>query len=249
MVVIPGGTFTMGSPPAQKAWAVAHGADAGSVANEAPQHRVKVRPFAMGEYDVTLAQYAEFVQASGYQTPGGCWQNPGFPQDDLNPVVCVSWRDAQAYVAWVNGKMAAGGSGSDVHPYRLPTEAEYEYAARADSSSLFWWGDDVKLARERAWYEENSNGRAQPVGGKPENDFGLFDIAGNVWQWTEDCYVPSYVNAPQNGRPVQGTDSCERVDRGGSWLSPLWSLRSSTREHNAPEYRDRTIGFRVARDL
>ena len=245
LVVIPAGSFTMGSSAAQKVWAVAHGADATSVADEAPQHRVKLRAFAMGEYDVTRAQYGQFVRESGYQTAGGCsWENPGFPQDDLDPVVCVSWRDAQAYIAWANGRLTAG-----THPFRLPSEAEWEYAARAGTSSLFWWGDDPKLAPDRAWYDENSNGRTQPVGGKPANDFGIFDTAGNIWQWTQDCYAPTYDKAPDDGRAVETGDSCLRVDRGGSWLNPLWLLRPTTREHNASDFRDRTIGFRVARDL
>jgi len=258
LVVIPAGTFTIGSTTAQKAWAVAHGATPVSVADEAPQHRVKLRAFAMGEYDVTRAQYAQFVQESGYTMAGGCaldsfrtglqsdlsWENPGFPQDDLDPVVCVSWRDAQAYVAWLNGKLPAG-----THPLRLPTEAEWEYAARAGTSSLFWWGDDPKLAPDRAWYDENSNARTQPVGGKPANDFGLFDTAGDVWQWTQDCYAPTYDRAPGDGRAVETGDSCLRVDRGGSWLNPLWFLRPTTRERNASDFRDRIIGFRVARDL
>ncbi|HYL27790.1 MAG TPA: formylglycine-generating enzyme family protein [Candidatus Nitrosotalea sp.] len=258
LVVIPAGSFTMGSTAAQKTWAVAHGATAASVADEAPQHRVTIHAFAMGEYDVTRAQYAQFVQASGYATAGGCaldsiktnlqpdlnWGNPRFPQDDLDPVVCVSWRDAQAYIAWLNGKLPAG-----AHPFRLPSEAEWEYAARAGTSSLFFWGDDPKLAAERAWYDENSNGRTQPVGGKPANDFGLFDIVGNVWQWTQDCYTESYDRAPADGRAVEGGDSCLRVDRGGSWLYALWFLRSTTRERNPADFRDRIMGFRVARDL
>jgi formylglycine-generating enzyme required for sulfatase activity len=157
VVVIPGGTFTMGSTDGQKAWAAAHGATPASVADESPQVRVSIRSFALGEYDVTRQQYAAFVRETGYHAGNGCgldsfkpdqdpnlsWENPGFPQSDLDPVVCVSWTDAQAYVAWVNQK--AGETGG-TRPYRLPSEAEWEYAARAGTASLFWWGTDPAAA-------------------------------------------------------------------------------------------------------
>jgi formylglycine-generating enzyme required for sulfatase activity len=260
MVVLPGGSFTMGSTDAQKAWAAAHGGNLQSVADEAPQVRVSIRSFALAEYDVTRRQYAAFVQETGYDAGNGCgrdsfksdedpslsWENPGFPQSDLDPVVCVSWKDAQAYIAWVNQKV---GVGSGAGPYRLPTEAEWEYAARAGTSSLFWWGNDAGAAPEHAWYSENSGGRTHPVGLKPGNEFGVFDIVGNVWQWTQDCYAPSYAGAPRDGRAVETPPDCKRVDRGGSWLYPVWLLRSSTRERNPADFRDRIMGFRVARTM
>jgi sulfatase modifying factor 1 len=247
MVVVPAGRFTMGSTAAQKSWAAAHGASAVSVDDEAPQRKVSLHSFALAEYDVTREQYAVFVQETGHQSQGICgWQSPGFAQSDLDPVVCVSWQDTQAYIAWLNQKAgAAAGTG----PYRLPTEAEWEYAARARSATLFWWGDDALKAPEHAWYEENSGGQTHPVGGKPANDFGLYDITGNVWQWTQDCYVASYANAPANGRAVDTGSACQRVDRGGSWRDALWLLRSSTRAHNPADFQDRNLGFRVARSL
>ncbi len=260
MVVLPAGQFTMGSTQAQKSWAVAHGATARAVADEAPEHRVSLRSFALGEYAVTRVQYAAFVTETGYEIKGGCgrdasgttqdpelsWRDPGFPQTELDPVVCVSWRDAQAYVNWVNQKVrAAGDSGS----YRLPTEAEWEYAARAGSAGLFWWGDDLRAAPEHAWYSENADGRTRPIGSKPANGFGVFDIVGNVWQWTADCYAPSYAKAAADGRALEGDDTCSRVDRGGGWMSPAWMLRSSTRERHPADFRNRSMGFRVARDL
>ena len=260
MVVLPGGKSTMGSTTAQKTWAVAHGANAESVAGEAPEHRVSIRSFALGEYDVTRFQFAAFVAETGYEVKGGCgrdasgttedpnlsWKDPGFPQTDLDPVVCVSWHDALAYIDWVNQK-AAGAAGKG--PYRLPTEAEWEYAARGGAAALFWWGDDARAAPQHAWYAENADGRTRPIGSKPANDFGVFDIVGNVWQWTQDCYAPTYAKATADGRALETGEACARVDRGGGWLSQVWMLRSSTRQRSPADFRDRIMGFRVARDL
>ncbi|HEY2476316.1 MAG TPA: SUMF1/EgtB/PvdO family nonheme iron enzyme [Candidatus Cybelea sp.] len=260
MVVIKAGKFTMGSTPAQKTWAVAHGASAEAVADEAPQHIVSIHSFALGEYDITRAQYAAFVEETGYQAMGGCarngsaagvapnltWDNPGFTQTDSDPVVCVSWQDAQAFVRWTNQRVS-GSAGSG--PYRLPTEAEWEYSARGGTTTRFWWGDDATVAVARAWFEVNSGGRTQPTASKSSNDFGLFEIVGNVWQWTQDCYEASYVVAPGNGSDVENSNACQRVDRGGSWFSPLWELRPTTRDHDAANFRASTNGFRLARDL
>lgn len=247
MVAIAGGRFTMGSTSAQKSWAAAHGADAKALADEGPQHAVSIRPFALGEYDITRAQYAAFVTETGYQSKGACsWSNPGFPQGDLDPVVCVSWQDAQAYVDWLN-KRASESIGTNL--YRLPTEAEWEYAARGGTTTLFWWGDDSKTAAEHAWFEANSAGHTQPIGTKPANGFGVFDTVGQAWQWTQDCYSPTYASAPANGSAVEGSSSCLRVARGGCWRCPLWQLRSTTRGRNPADVRDEVTGFRIARDL
>ncbi len=273
MVVIPAGTFTMGSSAAEKSWAASHGGSAGSVADEAPQHTVSLKSFALGRYDVTRAQYAAFVRETGYPAGDGCghdsfkwdkqpdigWQNPGFVQTDRDPVVCVSWEDARAYISWLNGKVRRKTSAPNDGPYRLPSEAEWEYAARGGTSTKFWWGDDDSGASAHAWYKANSGGRTRPVGSKPPNAFGVYDMAGNVWQWTEDCYDNSYAGAPADGRAnetpssdVHANDSqgkCLRVDRGSSWLYPAWLLRSATRERNPSAFRDAIMGFRVARTL
>lgn len=285
MAIIPAGTFTMGSSPAEKAWAAAHGGSVYAVADEAPQHAVTLKSFGLGKYDVTRGEYAAFVKATGYPAGDGCgqvstswqkhadldWQHPGFPQTDRDPVVCVSWQDAQAYVLWLNRKLqakspdAASGEG----PYRLPSEAEWEYAARAGSTTMFWWGDDDAGADTHAWYRNNTGNGTQagavpeplslhylpdhgtrPVGMKPANPFGLYDITGNVWQWTEDCYAGSYAGAPADGGAVEaGGGTCMRVDRGSAWLFPAWLLRSATRERNPADFRDFIMGFRVAKTL
>jgi formylglycine-generating enzyme required for sulfatase activity len=264
MVLIPAGNFTMGSSAAEKSWAVSRGATPGSVSDEAPQHNVSLRSFALGKYDVTRSEYAAFVRETRRPTEVGCydngnpdspkragasWQNPGFSQTERDPVVCVSWQDAQAYVAWLNGKMRRAGSASGNSPYRLPSESEWEYAARAGTSTRFWWGEDDGAAPAHAWYKDNSGGQTHPVGLKPANSFGLYDMAGNVWQWTEDCYAESYANAPTDGSAAETGGTCLRVDRGGSWYYPAWLLRSATRERNPAGYRDTVMGFRVAKTL
>jgi formylglycine-generating enzyme required for sulfatase activity/pimeloyl-ACP methyl ester carboxylesterase len=250
MVIVPAGKLMMGSSEAERSWVAAHGGNLQSVADEAPQHEVPIPSFAIGRYDVTRGEYAEFAKETGYPAGDGCgvdsfkwnkkkelsWQRPGFEQSDRDPAVCVSWNDAQAYVTWLNRKL-------HLTAYRLPGEAEWEYAARAGSTTPFWWGESDADATAHAWFKANSEGRTHPVGAKPANAFGLYDIVGNVWQWTQDCYAGSYAKTPPQ------TDDCLRVDRGGSWLYPAWLLRSATRERNPGDFRDVIMGFRLAKTL
>ena len=280
MVVLPAGSFTMGSSAEEKSWAASHGGSMYAVADEAPQHPVALPSFALGKYDVTRGEYGAFARETGHPAGDGCgrgraisryekdpkstWENPGFKQTDRDPVVCVSWQDSKAYVAWLNEKTGHAGA------YRLPSESEWEYAARAGTTSKFWWGDDVKGAPSHAWFRSNSGvtaceglfcagGQTHPVGAKPPNAFGLYDMAGNVWQWTEDCYDNSYAGIPADGRANEapssdpqakdGRGNCLRVDRGSSWMFPVWLLRPATRERNPADYRDAIMGFRVARTL
>jgi formylglycine-generating enzyme required for sulfatase activity len=263
MVVIPAGSFTMGSPDSEKAWATSHGASRQSVADEAPQHSVALRSFALGKYDVTRAEYAVFVRQTGYPPGDGCgkdsftwnkqpdlnWRHPSFNQTDRDPVVCVSWHDACAYIAWLNRKVRRKVSKSNDGRYRLPSEAEWEYAARADTTTRFLWGDEENGAGAHAWYKDNSGGHTYPVGLKAPNRFGLYDIVGNVWQWTQDCYAESYVRAPTDGSAAENAHDCMRVDRGSCWLYRTWLLRSATRERNPADFRDVIMGFRVAKTL
>lgn len=266
MVTVPAGSFIMGSSEAEKVWAARHGLSLPAVADEAPQHRVSVAAFALGKYDVTRAEFAAFVRDTKYSTPDACgrdsfrwkqqrglsWRRPGFTQSARDPVVCVSWRDAQAYVAWLNKK-----THSDA--YSLPSESQWEYAARAGSVTKFWWGDDADLAAHFAWFNSSaaldfkwhkpSSGGTHPVGLKPANHFGLYDMAGNAWQWTQDCYADGYAGAPIDGRPVESGNCSLRSDRGGSWLYPAALLRSAARERNPADFRDAIMGFRVAKRL
>jgi formylglycine-generating enzyme required for sulfatase activity len=146
-------------------------------------------------------------------------------------------------------KVYRSDSASGDVPYHLPGEAEWECAARGGTTTPFWWGEGDSTAADHAWYKENSGGHTHPVGSKPANAFGLYDMAGNVWQWTEDCYAEDYANAPTDGSAAETGDDCLRVDRGGSWFYPLWLLRSATRERDPAGYRDAVMGFRLARKL
>ena len=272
MVVVPAGNFIMGSSPAEKSWAASQVGSADGVADEAPQHSVSLPSFGIGKYDVTRDEYAAFVRETGHPAGDGCvvdhspewkkqadrsWQSPGFNQSDRDPVVCVSWQDAKAYIAWLNSKVQKS-SASGGGPYRLPSESEWEYAARAGTSTRFWWGDDDAATPDHAWYKDNSGGQTHPVGLKSANAFGLYDMAGNVWQWTEDCYAESYSGVPTDGRANEtgvsdprrdGTKECMRVDRGGALIFRTWALRSATRERTPADCRDSIIVFRVARTL
>jgi len=286
MVVVPAGNFAMGSSAEEKSWAASHGGSMYAVADEAPQHQVALRSFALGKYDVTRGEYAAFARETGYPAGDGCgrgrsifkwekdpkltWENPGQAQTDRDPVVCVSWQDARAYIAWLNRKAHRGGAASANEPYRLPSEAEWEYAARAGTTTKFYWGDDDAAAAVHAWFNANSgcekvegffcdHGQTHSVGAKPPNAFGLYDMAGNVWQWTEDCYDNSYAGIPADERANEapssdpkakdGQGNCLRVDRGSSWMFPAWLLRPATRERNPADYRNDIMGFRVARTL
>jgi formylglycine-generating enzyme required for sulfatase activity len=286
MVVLPAGSFTMGSSAEEKSWAASHGSTMGSVADEAPQHQVSLPSFALGKYDVTRGEYATFARETEYPAGDGCgsgraifkwekdpkvtWENPGYAQTNRDPIVCVSWQDARAYIAWLNRKAHRGGAASANGPYRLPSEAEWEYAARAGTTTKFYWGDDDAAAPVHAWFNANSgcenvtglfcdHGQTHRVGAKPPNAFGLYDMAGNVWQWTEDCYDNSYAGIPADGRANEapssdpkakdGRGNCLRVDRGSSWMFPAWLLRSATRERNPADYRNDIMGFRIARAL
>ncbi len=223
MVVLPAGSFTMGSP----------GHEAGRDEDEGPQRVVTVaRPFALGRYEVTRGQFAAFVAASGYQSQGGncwywngdegkfknddaslSWRNPGYAQNDGHPVVCVSWTDAKAYVDWLASRTGKA--------YRLPGEAEWEYAARAASNTARPWGDDPNQACSHANVADQTFVRVVPVpegkkwvnqhecddgsaytanvGSYRANRFGLYDMIGNVWEWTADCWNTSYTAAPSDG--------------------------------------------------
>jgi formylglycine-generating enzyme required for sulfatase activity len=219
-----------------------------------PVHRVTLtRPFLLGQFPVTVAQFRAFVEATGYRTDAeqgdgsfqkvdGAWQkrgdanwrNPTFAQEDDCPVVCVSWNDAQAYLKWLNGK------GGDL-AFRLPTEAEWEYACRAGTE-----GETYDVLDAIAWYDGNSGGRTHPVAQKQPNAFGLFDMLGNAWQWCQDFYGPNdYPSGPVQD-PQGASFSVNRVARGRSWGNPGTEVRSSFRNLSAPGDRYIYMGFRVA---
>lgn len=245
MVVVPAGSFMMGSPVTEPhRWR-----------SESPQHQVTIaRPFAIGRHAVTRGQFAAFVNDTGYKTdPKASWRNPGFPQNDNHPVVCVSQFDADTFVAWLSNQ-----SGRD---YRLLTEAEWEYAARAGTTTPYWWGSTITPAQ--ANYDGRSSGfkflfdigakdkyRGQTVavGEFAANPWGLYQVHGNVWEWCEDNLHEKYAFAPSDGSAwMQGGDMS--VTRGGSWGNAPQDLRSAMRGRYTADSRGYYQGFRVGRTL
>ena len=241
MVVVPAGSFRMGSP----------------------MRRVTIsEPFAVGKYEVTRGEFAHFVSVTDYDTGSSCWaltkaglewewrersgqgwRSPGFSQTDGNPVVCVNWDDARAYVAWLSEKTGKR--------YRLLSESEWEYAARAGTTTLYSWGDELGRNRANCYYlacEDNWEYTA-PVGSFGANGFGLHDMHGNVWEWVEDCWNGSYEGAPLDGSAWESGNCHKRVRRGGSWSDYWPDLPSANRDRNDTGSRDFKNGFRVARTL
>jgi formylglycine-generating enzyme required for sulfatase activity len=234
MVRLRPGAFQMGSTPA----------DPEHEPDEAPQHRVTIGyAVALGKYEVTRAEFAAFVEASGHRTAGD-WRNPGFNQTDRDPVVNVTWDDAQAYVAWL--------SRTTGKTYRLPTEAEWEYAARAGTATARYWGDSRADACRHANADDAAFGcsdgfkHTAPVGQFRSNGFGLHDMLGNVWEWTADCWNADHSGAPANGQARLSGDCARHTVRGGSWGSSSGDVRSAGRTRGPPSPRN-FVGFRVAR--
>ena len=240
MVEIEKGSFFMGS-------------DYGRV-EEQPIHQVRIKyDFAVGKYEVTRGQYAFFVENSSYPQEIGCetwdlpsfnmnltksWVDPDFEQDENHPVVCVNWYDAQAYVDWLTEITG--------ERYRLLSESEWEYVARARSSSMYNFGDNIDSTK--ANYGDEFRGTTA-VGSYAANDFGLHDIHGNASEWVNDCWVDSYEYAPIMGEPVTG-ESCEkRVFRGGTWNNAAQYLRSAYRYAYLADFKLSGIGFRVGKQL
>lgn len=206
-----------------------------------PQHHVKIpSAFAVAKDLVTRTEYAEFVTESDYRVHGPA-QNVSLPENGSYPVVNISWQDAQAYASWLTKKTG--------HRYRLPSESEYEYAERSGSKTAFWWGDEAAPVCSYANFHNCSTGPTA-VGAYLPNAFGLNDMTGNVFEWVEDCWHPSYHGAPDDGSPWSGTDCNSRVMRGSPWfmIDPT-PLRSSYRAESDADDRSDVIGFRVARDL
>ena len=273
MTVVPAGSFQMGNlegPPseAERAsrppWM--------SVDDEFPVRQVTLdRDFAVATYPITVAQYKAFLDDSDYVPEPGCnrfdpatvqliedtdsgWQFPFFETAGDHPVTCVNWHDATAYAAWLSEKTGAS--------YRLLTEAEFEYAARAGTTTPYYTGTSVTpqdgnygppRGPAAASAETDAWAFTAPVGQFPANAFGLYDMAGNVFEWLQDCRAFDYEGAPADGSawaPADEPDACEVAQlRGGSWQSGPFSLRSSNRDQNFRSARLNQYGIRVAKDL
>ncbi|MCY4097612.1 MAG: SUMF1/EgtB/PvdO family nonheme iron enzyme [Rhodospirillales bacterium] len=263
MVVVPAGSFLMGSP-----WS-----DDESFDRERPRHQVTVESFALGRYEVTRGEYTAFVKDRGRASRDGCvvtdwtegrwrqrpeisWENVPYPQDERHPVVCVKWDEAAAYAQWLSERTG--------QEYRLPSEAEWEYAARAGTTTRRYWGDDANgqcvhgNAVDRTFGERFgrwqtapcTDGRVwtSPVGAFAANAFALHDMAGNVGEWVADCWYSSYDDALGDGSVRTLGGECERrARRGGSWQASPGALRSAHRSWGTAP--DAAVGFRVARTL
>ena len=267
MVVVPAGSFWMGSPADE----------AGRYDNEGPRHEVRIAaPFALGAFEVTVEEFGRFVDETDRSMGDSCWvydadarewkersgrswRNPGFTQAPAHPVACVSWEDARAYARWLSDKTG--------ETYRLPSEAEWEYAARAGTSTARYWGEDESGQCRHAnggdsavkrqygswpWTTascDDGHAHTSPVGSFAANPWGLHDVHGNVWEWVVDCWNGSYAGAPSNGSAWTAGDCSRRVLRGGSWVSKPRNLRAANRNWYSTGLRNVINGFRVSRSV
>lgn len=241
MVSIPGGTFLMGSPDSEPERS----------SDESPQRAVRVRPFAIGKTEVTFADYDVFAAATGRKKPNDYGWGRG-----QRPVINVNWNDAVAYAEWLSAQTG--------QRYRLPSEAEWEYAARAGTDTPFWTGDCIHtdqanyngLVYNGLVYYNNCGaktgvyrGRTVEAGSLPANAWGLHETAGNVWEWVRDCSHDNYAGAPADGSAWEEPGCARRVVRGGGWANFPDLVRSALRNWFAPDVADNYLGFRLARDL
>ena len=261
LTVLPAGRFKQGSA----------GNDSGSSSFDKPLHWVVIgRPFAMFTSAVTLDEFREFITAAGrdmqgcdvydgewMHRPESSWENPGFVQTGSHPVTCTSWDDAKAYAAWLSAKTG--------YRYRLPSASEWEYAARAGGEDDQPWKPDGSGACASANVADQSAARrfpgwnvfgcddgyifTAPVGSFKASAFGLNDMLGNVFQWTEDCWHEDYKGAPIDGSARTDGDCSEHELRGGSWFTTPAFVRASYRNHFAANYRTSSVGIRLVRDL
>jgi formylglycine-generating enzyme required for sulfatase activity len=261
MVVLPRGRFKQGSLRAE----------GGATAFETPLHWVAIGPsLSMSSSAVTVDDFQQFIADTGSdmrgcdtydgdwkRRPDSSWRNPGFSQTGTHPVTCVSWNDAKAYARWLSAKTG--------HSYRLPSASEWEYAARAGGEAVQPWSADGSAACATANVADASAAQrypgwtvfgcsdgyvyTAPVGSFKANSFGLNDMLGNVFQWTEDCWNADYTGAPIDGSARSDGDCSEHELRGGSWFSTPAYVRASYRNHFAADYRTSSVGIRLVRDV
>lgn len=270
LVTLPAGYFTMGAAPDEELLEQIAGEFRG---RSAPQRGIEVARFSIGRFEVTRGEFRAFAAATGHQSPacfvweGGehrlvsarSWQSPGFAQDDRHPATCISWQDAEAYTRWLSRITG--------RRYRLPSEAEWEYAARAGTTGHRYWGNtmteacrysngaDLTTRREvpeaADWaISDCSDGYAHtaPVGRFAPNAFGLHDMLGNVAEWTADCWSPDYRGAPATAAARSDGDCNLRAVRGGAWDEASAGLRAAYRVGSPVVVRVYARGFRVVRD-
>lgn len=250
LVLIPTGRFQMGSTEFERSVAVKAGSQKAWLDRETPAHWVGIeRSFAMGRYPVTVGEWGRFVKATGWEPKlDADWADPGFQQTDMHPVVGVSWDDAQLYVQWLSAMTG--------QKYRLPSEAEWEYACRAGTHTAFSFGDAITT--EHANYDGNFTYNDGPkgefrhgttkAGSFAPNLWGLFDMHGNVWEWVQDAVHENYEGAPADGSAwEEGGDPVRRILRGGAWLYQPRYLRAALRNGYSAVLANDVVGFRVVR--
>ncbi|MBM3514947.1 MAG: formylglycine-generating enzyme family protein [Alphaproteobacteria bacterium] len=276
LVVVPAGSFRMGSPPGEPE---REGLTDSNAEDERPVHDVTIaKNLAIGKYEVTRGEYAAFVSDTKRtdgdkcwvlggpgqgaaqvfeETTGKSWRDPHFPQTDRDPVVCVSWDEARAYTAWLSAKTGKR--------YRLPTDAEWEYAARGGVSGARHWGDGrdeaCRFANVRdAAFSKGTNltddvfacddtfVHTAPIGSFKPNAYGLHDMIGNVAEWTADCHAADYRKAPSDGTALPDKPNCLRSFRAGGYSNTPSAQRSANRVRSPADSRRSNLGFRVVRE-
>jgi len=219
MVLIPAGEFMMGSPAS----------DRGAGNDEKPQHRVRItQPFYMGKYPVTQEQWTAVMGS-----------NPSHLKGANKPVEWVSWEDCLRFLRRLNEKAGLG-------KWEFPTEAQWEYACRAGSTTMFCFGDDESGLADYGWFDKNSGGTSHPVGEKKPNAWGLYDMHGNVWEWVLDWYDPAYYAHSPTDDPTGPATGTERASHGGCWFSSARSARSANHGRIEADHHGTHLGFRAA---
>lgn len=243
LITVPAGCYLMGNTFGD------------SYYTEMPVHEVCISSFSISPYPVTRGEFAQFATETGFRTgaekndgcyvyngdswkkdPAANWRSPGFPQGDDHPVVCVNWSDSVAYAEWLTKR-------NNRH-YRLPTEAEWEYAARSGGKQeRFAGGNDIDKV---AWHGGNSGNSTHPVGQKQPNGLGIYDMSGNAWQWTEDWYDKRYYRESSRNDPRGSAAGTKKIFRGGSWFYDQRGARTTYRDFATPDFSSSYLGFRLA---
>lgn len=278
--LIPAGEFQMGDTLTAEEAESKYGGESSWYEDAHPRHKVKIsRPYYMGEHEVTVGEYRKFVTSTGYETTaekegtayglgedgvglqkGLKWSSPGFDQGETHPVTCVSWYDAEAYIAWLNKEDPDRPAG---YKYALPSEAQWEYACRAGSATSFYWGEDERDGEGylngmgEEWFPDGEHSdlvfpfndgytATSPVGSYKANAWGLYDMLGNVFEWCQDWYDEEYYGKSPETDPRGPASGSSRVNRGGCWLCDAGFCRSASRDRRGPGDRSSGLGFRLS---
>jgi len=233
LVEVPEGKFQMGCS----------NSDPNCDDDELPPKKINIeKSFYLGKFEVTKGEFSRFISETSYQTDAerfgfsNTWRScQGIKQNDYHPVICVSWNDTKQFLKWLSQK--------ETRVYRLPSEAEWEYAAKANFFTRYYWGMDID--ESYVWYNKNSERTTHRVGSKKPNTWGFFDMSGNVWEWCEDEYDKEYFKKQEAKNPMYLKSENNKVLRGGSWFDSYLFLRLSARAYAGKDVRESHYGFRV----